>query len=193
MSKLLLTKIAVFYSWLTAWPAVILFVFSSNKDLIEEDARRNMSYRKAKISGVNSFIYLFVVDKYFRTLFYSRIGYISFLISWIWHRSNVFFPICSNIGGGFYLAHPFSTILNARKIGKNFTCRQNTTIGNKSDSDKESKPVIGDNVSVGANVVIIGNISIGDNVIIGAGSVVVKDVPSNAIVVGNPAKIIKFV
>ena len=41
-------------------------------------------------------------------------------------------------------------------------------------------------------VVIIGNITIGNNVTIGAGSVVVKDVPDNAVVVGNPAKIVKF-
>lgn len=38
---------------------------------------------------------------------------------------------------------------------------------------------------------IIGDITIGDNVIVGAGSVVTKDVPSNCIVAGNPAKVIK--
>lgn len=41
-------------------------------------------------------------------------------------------------------------------------------------------------------MVIIGNVHIGNNVIIGAGSVVVKDVPDNAVVVGNPARIIKY-
>lgn len=40
---------------------------------------------------------------------------------------------------------------------------------------------------------IIGNVNIGDNVIVGAGSVVVKDVPSNCVVAGNPAKIIKYI
>lgn len=44
----------------------------------------------------------------------------------------------------------------------------------------------------GANVTCIGNIHIGDNAIIAAGSVVVKDVPENAIVAGNPARIIKY-
>ena len=39
-------------------------------------------------------------------------------------------------------------------------------------------------------VQVIGNIRIGDNVIIGAGSLVIKDVPSNCVVGGNPAKII---
>ena len=54
-------------------------------------------------------------------------------------------------------------------------------------------PTIGNNVSLGANVNIMGNVTIGNNVIVGAGSVVVKDVPDNCIVAGNPAKIIKFI
>lgn len=53
-------------------------------------------------------------------------------------------------------------------------------------------PTIGDNVSLGANVVIIGGVHIGNNVTIGAGSVVVKDVPDNAVVVGNPGRVIKY-
>ena len=75
----------------------------------------------------------------------------------------------------------------------NFSCRQCTTIGIKSDEIAGSYPTIGNNVTLGANVVIIGDINIGDNVIIGAGSVVVKDIPSNSIAVGNPAKVIKSI
>lgn len=52
--------------------------------------------------------------------------------------------------------------------------------------------VIGNYVDFGVNVICIGNITIGDNAIIAAGAVVVKDVPANAIVAGNPAKIIKY-
>lgn len=48
-------------------------------------------------------------------------------------------------------------------------------------------------MNIGSNVCIIGEIKIGDNVIIGAGTVVVKDVPSNVVVVGNPARIIKHI
>jgi acetyltransferase-like isoleucine patch superfamily enzyme len=40
-------------------------------------------------------------------------------------------------------------------------------------------------------VCIIGDVTIGDNVIIGAGSVVVKDIPSNCIAVGNPARVVE--
>lgn len=49
---------------------------------------------------------------------------------------------------------------------------------------------IGNNVFIGMNSIVNMNVSIGNNVIIGAGSVVTKDVPSNVIVAGNPARVI---
>lgn len=50
---------------------------------------------------------------------------------------------------------------------------------------------IGDNVWIGGKAIICPGVTIGDNVTIGAGAVVVKDVPSNVVVAGNPAKIIR--
>lgn len=50
---------------------------------------------------------------------------------------------------------------------------------------------IGNNCWIGGSATILPGVTIGDNVTIGAGSVVVKDVPSNVVVAGNPAKIIK--
>ena len=52
-------------------------------------------------------------------------------------------------------------------------------------------PIIGNNVFVAANSVVIGDIKIGNNVIIGAGSVVTKDLPDNGVYFGNPAKLYK--
>jgi acetyltransferase-like isoleucine patch superfamily enzyme len=46
--------------------------------------------------------------------------------------------------------------------------------------------------SIGSGATILSNISIGENAIVGAGSVVTKDVPPNAIVVGNPAKLLRY-
>lgn len=51
---------------------------------------------------------------------------------------------------------------------------------------------IGDFVWLGSDVTISGNVRIGEGAIVAIGSVVVKDVPSYAIVGGNPAKIIKY-
>ena len=54
------------------------------------------------------------------------------------------------------------------------------------------KPItIGDNVWIGANVFIGPGVTIGDNAIIGGGAVVVKDIPANAVAVGNPAKVMR--
>lgn len=47
--------------------------------------------------------------------------------------------------------------------------------------------------SIGANATILPGITIGENAMVGAGAVVTKDVPEGAVVVGNPAKIIKYI
>lgn len=54
-----------------------------------------------------------------------------------------------------------------------------------------SRSYIGDNCFIGVRAIIMPGIKIGNEVVVGAGSVVTKDVPSNCMVVGNPAKIIK--
>ncbi|MBZ2167132.1 hypothetical protein K8N75_13895 [Methanobacterium sp. VT] len=56
--------------------------------------------------------------------------------------------------------------------------------------DKVGKIDIKDNVFIGNSAIILPNITIGPNAIIGAGSIVTKNVPSNTVVAGNPAKVI---
>ena len=74
-------------------------------------------------------------------------------------------------------------------IGKNCLIGQGVTIGGK--SGWYEVPVIGDNVHINAGARLLGPIRIGDNVVIGANSVVVKDVPSDCVVAGVPAKILR--
>ena len=50
---------------------------------------------------------------------------------------------------------------------------------------------IGNNVWIGANVVILPGVTIGDNTVIGAGSVVTKDIPANVVAVGNPCRVLR--
>jgi len=75
-------------------------------------------------------------------------------------------------------------------IGANCTISQNVTIGRKRGKN-DGVPVLSDNVYVGANSVIFGNIVIGDNCIIGPCTLVNKSIPPNSVVAGNPFKIIK--
>jgi acetyltransferase-like isoleucine patch superfamily enzyme len=58
-------------------------------------------------------------------------------------------------------------------------------------SDGFGKVIIGDNVFVGVNSVILPNVTIGENSVIGSGAVVTKDVPPESLVVGNPARVIR--
>ena len=86
--------------------------------------------------------------------------------------------------------HCFGIAINPDvKISYHFTIGQNTTTGQKNGFSS----VICNDVTVSAGSDVIGKIIIGYNAIVGIGSVVVKDVPSNSIVAGNPAKIIRYV
>lgn len=58
-------------------------------------------------------------------------------------------------------------------------------------ADGNGKVVIGNNVFIGVNSVILPNVVIGDNVVIGAGSVVTSDIPSATVAAGVPAKVLK--
>ncbi len=144
--------------------------------------------------GGNGMMMTLTFNKYYRNIFYSRLKanfILTKVLKMLLPSNNTFEVHTEIIGEGIRFSHPFATILNAKSIGKNFSFRNNLTVGNKIDGAVDAIPIIGDNVYVGANVCIIGKIRIGDNVIIGAGAVVIKDVPSNCIIAGNPAKIIK--
>ena len=65
--------------------------------------------------------------------------------------------------------------------------------GKLPNSDKFGKIKIGNNVHIGTNSIILPGITIGDNVIIGAGAVVTKDIPSNSVAVGVPARVIETI
>ena len=171
-------------------PHLLIFSFSSQKVLILEDVQTYMTKKRLDLSGALGLLFLLENDKYYRKMFYHRISRASYLVKWYAPGASTFFPQGS-IGGGVYLPHPYATILNAQSIGKHFTCRQCTTIGNKEDGRNDLRPTIGDNVTLGANVCIVGDIHIGNNVVIGCGSVVVRDVPDNSVVAGNPARVIK--
>lgn len=181
---------SILFFWLYI-PHLIIYLIqpSRRRSLIYSDVNVMRSQLSVSINGVLLLLYFLHNNRYYRTLFYYRIGPIlSLFIGWYRPGDRYFvFSQSTKIGEGFWFAHPFSTVINAESIGKNFRCRHLTTLG-KGDG---KRPIIGDNVTCGANVSIIGDITIGNNVLIGAGSVVVKSVPDNSVVAGVPAKVIK--
>ncbi|MCE0812456.1 MULTISPECIES: colanic acid biosynthesis acetyltransferase WcaB [Buttiauxella] len=94
----------------------------------------------------------------------------------------------ATIGRRFTIHHGYAVVINKFVVaGDDFTIRHGVTIGNRGKSN--ACPVIGNGVELGANVVIIGDITLGNNVIVGAGSVVLDSVPDNALVVGEKAQV----
>jgi acetyltransferase-like isoleucine patch superfamily enzyme len=62
----------------------------------------------------------------------------------------------------------------------------------QTESDwKVERTFVRKGASIGSGATILANVTIGENALVGAGSVVTKDVPANAIVVGNPARILR--
>lgn len=174
-------------------PLYILCLLSSQKTQIREDVLCFRDHHKLKYSLYQAYLAIFG-DRFYRSILYHRLGRISKLIRW-YLPSESTFVVAKNckMEGGILAAHSFATVLNAKSIGSGFSCRNNITIGNKIDGRNDLTPKIGKNVTIGANSVIIGDITIGNNVVVGAGSVVVKDVPDNVVVVGNPSKILSSI
>lgn len=96
----------------------------------------------------------------------------------------------TQIGEGLYLGHWGALVINPKaKIGRNCNIAQGVTIGQQNRGKNEGYPVIGDEVWIGPNAVIVGNVNIGNNVLIAPNAYVNFDVPENSMVMGNPGKI----
>jgi serine O-acetyltransferase len=96
----------------------------------------------------------------------------------------------ARLGPGLFIDHGMGVVIGeTAEVGANVTLLQGVTLGGTSLRREKRHPTLGDHVVVGANASIIGAITIGDHSRIGAGSVVVRDVPPNAVVVGVPGRV----
>lgn len=101
-------------------------------------------------------------------------------------------PPLTRVGPGLAVHHGQGIVINNRSIlGSHCVIRQGVTLGNRSSEDRFGCPVLHDRVTVAANAIILGRIEVGEDAVIGAGAVVLKDVPARAVVVGNPARVIR--
>ncbi|MFV0380326.1 MAG: serine O-acetyltransferase EpsC [Anaerorhabdus sp.] len=97
----------------------------------------------------------------------------------------------ANIGKGLFIDHGMGVVIGETSIIKNnVKIYHGVTLGAVKNTEDKRHPTIMDDVIIGANATVLGNITIGENSTIGAGAVVVKDVPPNSVATGIPAKVV---
>ncbi len=98
----------------------------------------------------------------------------------------------AEIGRGVFIDHGMGVVIGETAvIGDGCLLYKGVVLGGTTMEKTKRHPTLGKKVIVGSNACILGNITIGDHVRIGSGSVVVKDVPPHATVVGVPGRIIE--
>jgi len=122
-----------------------------------------------------------------------RHGWVT-LARWVSHVSRFLTGIeihpAARLGPGLFIDHGMGVVIGeTAEVGENVTLLQGVTLGGTSLKREKRHPTLGNNVVVGAGAKVIGAIAIGDGSRIGAGSVVVRDVPPNAVVVGVPGRV----
>mgnify|MGYP001331458256 CR=1 FL=1 len=139
---------------------------------------------------IPGFRYLFV----FRAIQSTRFSILRLFLKFLLRRYQFKFgyqiPSQTKIGRGLLIGHFGRIIINSKVvIGENCNINSGTVIGSTSRGNRKGAPKIGNNVWIGVNSVVVGNISIGNNVLIAPGSYVNIDIPSNSLVMGNPCTV----
>lgn len=121
-------------------------------------------------------------------------GVARFLAARMQLKYGVFISHKATINGQLDIRHPVGIVIGEGvEINGKVVIYQGVTIGGArlGDADKRNYPVIGDNCTIFAGAVIVGNISIGNNCTVGANSVVLQNVPDGCTAVGAPARILR--
>ncbi|PLX85294.1 MAG: serine O-acetyltransferase [Desulfuromonas sp.] len=97
----------------------------------------------------------------------------------------------AQIGRGFFIDHGMGVVVGeTAEIGDNCTLYHGVTLGGTSWAKEKRHPTLGDNVIVGSGAKILGPFRVGDGSKVGSNSVVVKEVPDDATVVGVPGRVV---
>ena len=96
------------------------------------------------------------------------------------------------IGEGLFIDHGDGVVIGETTvIGDNVTLYQGVTLGGTGKDTGKRHPTIGDDVVIGAGAKVLGPFTVGKGSKVGAGSIVLKEVPPNCTVVGNPGRIVR--
>ena len=98
----------------------------------------------------------------------------------------------TQIGEGFYIGHPYGITINAAaRLGRNVNVHKGCTIGQENRGKRRGVPTLGDQVYLGINSTVAGNVAVGNDVFIAANTFVNQDIPDHSIVIGNPCKVVQ--
>lgn len=167
-----------------------------SKSMLKYDFLR---YGISKIS-ISTLLLVFVIKPkpglkfltIFRTLqYYRKRNRLLFYFFFLWYRIlkvkyGYDISYRAQIGKGLYIGHFGQVVIHGDSIiGENCNISQGITIGINNYGEKKGVPTIGNNVFIGPNACIFGNINIGNNVTIGANTVVTDSVPDFWTVTAN--------
>ena len=114
-----------------------------------------------------------------------------FLAKFVQWTCGITLPYTVKLGRRVRIWHHGGMILHAARIGDDVHIRQNTTFGVARRDRLHELPTIEDRVDIGCGAVILGAVTVAHDSVIGANAVVVKDVPSNSVAVGVPARVVR--
>ncbi len=160
------------------------FCFSKNQN--KYYSRNGNAYFNPYHSGQYTvFLYYFSNTVFKGGSHHARLADKIYYLNRIMNSCDLFYEV--ELPEIFMLDHPVGTVIGRAKYGNYFKFTQNCTVGNNNNV----YPVIGENVTISANSMILGNSKIGDNVILGAGACVKdQDVPDNSLVFGSSPNLI---
>ena len=97
----------------------------------------------------------------------------------------------AKLGQGLFIDHGMGLVIGeTAELGNNVTLYQGVTLGGTGKEKGKRHPTIGNNVVVSSGAKVLGSFKVGDNSKIGSGSVVLKEVPPNSVVVGVPGRVV---
>lgn len=135
---------------------------------------------------IPGFKYLFFFRFYQKSNLFFKL-FFKLTLRFLSRRYGIQIELNTKIDEGFYIGHFGNIVIGGDTIiGRNCNISQGVTIGATNRGKMKGSPIIGDEVWIGANAVLVGKINIGKNVLIAPNSFVNFNVPNNSIVYGNP-------
>ena len=103
-------------------PHILLLGVSKNKLIVREDANNTIRPLGLSYTGTKAVLWLLENDRYFRTMFYQRIGTLSNLVSWYAPGDRTFMPCCPAVGGGHLFGSSICYNIERQINWKKFHC-----------------------------------------------------------------------